>query len=413
MRQNQYLATLTAAAALMFAVQARAAIIEVGTAQGEAGTTAVLTVSLNSEGAMVAGTQNDIAFPADAPIPVRATGGRPDCTALVKLDGSQFAFQPPGCTGAACTGIRAIIISFNDLEPIPDGSDLYTCNVAIASTATGTLPLTCSGAGASDPVGGAITSTCTNGSVMVGPPVVGTPTATPTEVAGGTTIHVGSVTGNVGQADLTFTTSLETDALVAGTQNDITFSGGLGAAITIPAKATGGRPDCTALVKTDGSQFAFQPPGCTGETCTGIRAIIISFNDLEPIPTGTDLYTCKITINSGEDGDTFPLSCSGEGASDPDGGALPTSCTDGEVTIGGGDTPTPTASPTATTSVVGTATITPTGGATATRTVSVVPTAPFTTCDDSCAITSPADAQTGWLLLLPAAMLIWLRRRSR
>lgn len=413
MRTNQNLATLTAAAALMFAVQAQAAIIEVGTAQGEAGTTAVLSVTLNSEGAMVAGTQNDFTFPADAPIPARANG-RPDCTASVKLDGSQFAFQPPGCTGTACTAVRAIIISFSDLTPIPDGSELYTCNVAIAATATGTQALTCSGAGASDPEGGAIASTCTNGSVVVGPPPVGTPTATPTEVAGGTTIQVGSTSGNKGQPDLFFTTSLETDAEVAGTQNDITFSGGLGAAITIPARATGGRPDCTALVKVDGSQFAFQPPGCTGELCTGIRAIIISFSDLSPIPTGTDLYTCKITINeTAEDGQRYPLTCSGAGASDPDGGAIPATCTNGEVEVGG-IINTPTASPTATTSGVvtpPTATATVVGN-TPTRTPpTVVP--PTTVCDDGCAITSTADAQTGWLLLLPAAMLIWLRRRSR
>ena len=48
---------------------------------------------------------------------------------------------PGTCTGACtpgtnCTGIRAIILAVDNLNPIPDGSALYSCAVAIASDAT-------------------------------------------------------------------------------------------------------------------------------------------------------------------------------------------------------------------------------------------------------------------------------------
>jgi hypothetical protein len=49
--------------------------------------------------------------------------------------------SPGKCTGACtpgtnCTGIRAIILAVDNLNAIPDGSTLYSCNVAIASGAT-------------------------------------------------------------------------------------------------------------------------------------------------------------------------------------------------------------------------------------------------------------------------------------
>jgi hypothetical protein len=423
--------------------------------------------------------------------------------------------------------VRAIIISFSDLSPIPDGSQLYTCNIAIAAAATGTLPLTCSNPGASDPNGGALTATCTNGSVIVGGGGGPTPTntpgttpATPTNTPGTTlptNIEIGSASGNIG-GTVTFDATLTTTQMVAGTQNDITFSGGIGAAITIPPKANG-KPDCTAKVKLDGSQFAFRPPGCSGEACTGVRAIIISFSDLSPIPTGTELYTCNVTINSTASNMSYPLTCSNPGASDPNGGALPASCSNGAIMVGGGGggtptntpgggggtptntpgggggtptntagvgTPTNTAgvgTPTNTGGATHTPTTTPSGGATNTRTpivgqstlasaitatdttipltdasrfpnsgtikidneqitytgrsgntltgatrgangttatahvagaqVNLVVPATNKNDDDGCAIVAPANSQAGWMLLMPAAILLCLRRRSR
>lgn len=45
--------------------------------------------------------------------------------------------------------------------------------------------------------------------------------------------------------------------------------------------------------------FGFQPPGCDpGATCTGIRAIVISFSDLSPIADGSLLFTCSSSTSA-------------------------------------------------------------------------------------------------------------------
>lgn len=230
-------------------------------------------------------------------------------------------------------------------------------------------------------------------------------------------VHVGSTSGGAGQPNLSFDVTLETPLLgteVAGTQNDITFSGGIGAAIQVKALANG-KPDCAVNPDIDktGTSFAFQPSGCTGEACTGVRALVLSLGNVDPIPNGSTLYTCQIQINNtAAAGTTYPLTCSNAGASDPAGVALTTSCTNGAVEVGG-VLGTPTSTPTVTTRPTGgTPTNTPTGGV---KTATSTPARPIIIAsdDDACAIVSPATTSTGWMVLLPAAALLWLRRRSR
>jgi MYXO-CTERM domain-containing protein len=406
-------AALTAGAVLMLAAQAHAVVINVGDAQGAAGSVVSVSISLESEGDVVAGTENVITFPTGARIAALANG-TPDCTvneAIMK--NLSDAFQPPDCEGTACTGYKGIIISLENTDEIPDGSTLYTCNVQIDAAATGTLALACSDPGASDPDGNALDTTCTDGEITVGgagptdtPTTGGGATATPTPTTGNAAVNivVGSANGNIGDT-VSIDVSLELPLLgtmVAGTENTITFSGGIGAAISIVAK-TDGTPDCTVNEAINKNlSDAFQPPGCSGEECTGYKGIIISLENTDPIPAGV-LYTCNVHINdTAADGQTYPLTCSSPGASTPDGDALPTSCTDGAITVG-------VVGPTATSTVGGaTPTNTPGGG-------SPTPTFPFfpTEFDDGCAIASPADSQAGWLVLLPLAALLWLRRRSR
>jgi MYXO-CTERM domain-containing protein len=248
-------------------------------------------------------------------------------------------------------------------------------------------------------------------------------------------IHVGSTSGEVGQPDLSIDVSLEvpsTATQVAGTQNDITFSGGIGAAIQIKAKANG-KPDCAVNETIDkgGTSFAFQPSGCSGEACTGVRALVLALDNTCPIcGTATEacpsvsacpqvLYTCKIQINgTAATGTDYPLTCSNPGASDPAGQALTTSCTDGKVTVGGVIVPTPTftVEPTATNTpgVTATATVTATNTTvpTATKKATNTPSS-HSNDDDGCAVTSPANSGSGWMLLLPAAALLWIRRRQK
>jgi hypothetical protein len=161
-------------------------MVNVGSNAGAPGELLTFTVFLTTAGAQVAGVQADIAFdPLNTP--VAATGsGRPDCTVNpdINKQSTAFAFQPPGCVGASCTAFRALVLSLNNVDPIPDGSALYTCNVAISPGATpGTYPLVISNVGMSTPQGQAIPSSGTDGAInVIGGPSP-TPTATPPPTA--------------------------------------------------------------------------------------------------------------------------------------------------------------------------------------------------------------------------------------
>jgi MYXO-CTERM domain-containing protein len=396
----------------MLAAQAHAVVtVQVGTVSAQAGTTAELPVTLSTGGDDVAGTENVITFDSDAPIAARANG-RPDCTVNPDIDktATAFAYQPPGCTaGTDCTAVKAVVLSTANVDPIPDGSVLYTCNVAVAAGATGELLETCSEPGASDPEGQSLDSACSGGGITIGG---GGPTATPTQGEEALVrIVVGDAQGEV-NTEVMVDVTLEVPGVgteVAGTENVIRFSGGPGAQIRIKALANG-RPDCAvnpAIDKT-ATAFAFQPAGCTGEACVAMKAVVLSTANVDPIPPDSVLYTCTVEITStASDGEMIPLTCEDPGASTPDGMSLPTDCVDGTITVGTPVVPTPTPTPGA----GGTPTNTVPGGATATRTGGVIPPTPF--CDDGCAISAQAENQSGWWLLLPAAALLWLRRRSR
>ncbi len=192
---------------------------------------------------------------------------------------------------------------------------------------------------------------------------------------------------------------------VAGTQNDI----GVAAPLSIPEDDSGA-PLCTvnAAINKGGTSFAFVEGG--------IRALVLALNNTFGLPQATLLYTCQVAIAEDAEPGEYPLPCSNQGSSDPSGGALTTTCTDGVVEVLGPPTATPTDTP------IPTATNTPlptsTGTATATGTVTNTPTVTNTRAgggfdNDDCAIVAPGQASTGWLLLLPAAALLWLRRRSR
>jgi len=405
-------ATWAAAAVLLLAgSQARAVIINIGNATAAAGETVSIDVTLTTQGSMVAGTQNDITGTSAARIAADSSN-HPACTpnAAINKNGTSFAFQPPGCTGAACTGIRALVLALNNVDPIPDGSVLYSCMVAVAGDASGDQTLTNSNEGASDPQGAALTTTGTNGTITVGAP------------PGGTTIRIGDASGAAGDF-VSVDVTLDTEESIAGTQNDIGF---------MPSAAIAadehGRPMCTANpdIMKNGTSFAFQPPSCTvGTTCTGVRALVLALNNVDPIPSGSVLYSCQIAIAENATGNV-PLTCSNAGASNPAGGAVHADCTDGTIMVGGG-TPAATATntggaatPTPTRAVTGGATGTPTrtggtpgGTATRTNTPGGGPIVVFPSDDDACAITSPANSSSGWMVLLPVAALLWIRRRSR
>jgi len=156
--------------------------VEVGSATGAPGQQVQFSVILHTAGAAVAGVQDDIGFDSfNTPVGVNGSG-RPDCTVnpAINKEATAFAFQPPGCVGAACTAFRALVLSFSNVDPIADGSVMYSCNVTISPGASpGTYPLVVSNVGMSTPDGQAIASTGTNGAIIVSGISSPTPTATP------------------------------------------------------------------------------------------------------------------------------------------------------------------------------------------------------------------------------------------
>ena len=141
----------------------------IGSGSGAPGQIVSIEVTIHvpaSITAGVAGTQNRITFdPFNAPIGtvcrldtsvpcstdqdcITASGdptdkcNQPDCTpnTAIKKESTLFIFLPSGCSGTACTGVRALVFSQTAAElntPIPDASVLYRCNVNISQTATG------------------------------------------------------------------------------------------------------------------------------------------------------------------------------------------------------------------------------------------------------------------------------------
>jgi hypothetical protein len=134
------------------------------------------------KGVEIAATQNDISLDGSHVALIETLNGHPDCAVApeIEKESSLFGFQPPGCqTSGNCTGMRAIILSFSNTDPIPSGSRLYSCNVAIKADADvgATYALPCSIAQAASPAGEAIGVECDAGAIEVVP--IHTPGPTP------------------------------------------------------------------------------------------------------------------------------------------------------------------------------------------------------------------------------------------
>lgn len=317
--------------------------IDVGRASASAGEQVELPVSLRTMGHAVAGTQNYIQFAPTLEIAQKANG-KPDCAVNPDIDkgATSFAFVPPGCSGAACTSVLAIVASTDNVDPISDGSPLYTCKVNVGFVDPDSYEFVILGAIASDPDGNQLETGGTSGAVLVegGPEPTATPTNTPGAQCGPPDIEFPTVPAQAGTQVTVEATLRAGNASITGTQNDFAFS----APLAIAAKANG-KPDCTVnpdIEKPDAS-FSFQPSGCTGASCTSIRATILPIDNLDPIPDGSVIYTCKINIASGATEGNYPLIVTGVIFSDPSGNQVPgaTGCS-GEVVV---SEPTPTVTP--------------------------------------------------------------------
>ncbi len=293
--------------------------IELAVVAGQAGTQVAFGATLHTSGESVVATQNDIGF--DPLTPIVSCQRNP---AINKM-ATSFVFHPIGCiVGVDCTSVRTVVIALDDLVPIPDGSELYTCTVAISPFAPdGTYPLLASDLGASTPGGRPIAALGVDGAVLVSgggfPP---TPTPTPQI---GTRIRVGDTAGVAGQTT-TFGVGLETGEEVAGTENELVFDGGT----PIVFSSCQVNPD----INKPSSAFALRPNDCLpGINCSGVKAVIISFFDLAPIPNGSTMYFCDVFILPGAAPGDYPIDCVAPGAASPQGDAIPTECVDGRVSV--------------------------------------------------------------------------------
>lgn len=300
--------------------------VELGVVSGTAGTQVSVDATLHTNGESVAGTQNDIGFDASTPVAANFMG-RPDCAPNPAIDktATVFAFLPNGCSpGLDCTGVRALVTSLANFDPIPDGSILYTCTIDISPfAADGLHPLIASFVRASTPGGQPIPAFGTDGGVITSGGMM-PPTPTPTPVTD-TTIVVGSASGVPGQLT-TFGVGLETNGEIAGVQNDLTLAN----AAPIVFSSCEVNPD----INKPQTAFGFRPMGCVPDVnCSGVRALVLSFSNLDPIPDGSTMYSCDVLILPNASPGNYPIECSNEGVSDPDGNALPVDCTDGSITV--------------------------------------------------------------------------------
>lgn len=99
-------------------------------------------------------------------------------------------------------------------------------------------------------------------------------------------------------------------------------------------------------INKNASAFALRPSGCSpGVTCTSLKALILSFTNVDPIPDGSVLFTCEVSISGAAPGGVYPLDSRLEGAADPDGNEVLLDGVDGSISVAAVPTATPTPIP--------------------------------------------------------------------
>jgi hypothetical protein len=320
--------------------------LSVGSGTALEGATVEVPVRLQANGKTVAATQNDIVFdPSVLSLPGASNclinpeiGRFPDgsfcdddpsigpCKLLIRNLGDCPAAEgcPPSSNGLK--RFRSIVLGPDNQNPIPDGV-LYTCTFNVTGSADQVAHLQNLNALASAPDGSALDTVAQDGQVVI---VESLPGPVVAEVA------LGSAQARPGDsvsiaAELRL---LEPNAEVAAVQNEINFD-----LLTTVASRSDGSPDCRVnpMIRKSGTRFAFLPPDCTaGVDCTAVRAIVVSFDNSDPIADGARLYTCGFEVAGNAASGNYPLTVTGAFGSDPEGKRLGVSGQDGQITVGAG-----------------------------------------------------------------------------
>ena len=218
--------------------------------------------------------------------------------------------------------MHALVIAFDNVDPIPDGSALYTCRIAIAGDAVPGVYALANAEMSVLVVGGENPPTTgSDGSVEVTPPPVAA-------------VEIGSVSAPAGTTvGVPVTLRLLTDppADVVAVQNDIDFD-----AFTPVAALPSGRPSCTVdpSIAKEATSFVFLPLGCTPEAdCTGVRAFVFSAVNTSPLADAVTLYSCRVAIAMNAPLGRHVLAGHGAAASGPNSEALPARSEDGAIAV--------------------------------------------------------------------------------
>lgn len=130
-----------------------------------------------------------------------------------------------------------------------------------------------------------------------------------------------------------FPVSFHSDSIIpltVGIQIDISYDS---QSTPIPAKADG-KPDCTANSGTGKDvSFAFLPTGCSGTSCTSIRAFVADLDNVSTIPEGMDLFSCKVSPPTGTAAGNYLLTVIQVVGSDQTGFPVSMSVSDGFVNV--------------------------------------------------------------------------------
>jgi hypothetical protein len=155
--------------------------IDIGSATGIPGDSVAVSVRLTAdEGEEVAGTQNDLRFDPAVAAVAALEDGTPDCAVNLDINklATAFGFRPSRCDPMLreCTAVRAIVLAFDNVDPIADGSLLYTCRFGIAAdAASGEYELANTRTGYAPPAGGDLPAAGRGGVLAVGAASTATP----------------------------------------------------------------------------------------------------------------------------------------------------------------------------------------------------------------------------------------------
>lgn len=139
---------------------------------GTPGDSVELGVRLHSHGHAVVGIQNDLYLDRALPLAVGSPVGTDlfevDCRVDPAINKPHGAIRCTEPDDLGCITTRAVVLSFDNVDPIADEALVYTCTLPIPADAKpGHYRVACVDPGASDPDGGHVLTRCEDGEIVV------------------------------------------------------------------------------------------------------------------------------------------------------------------------------------------------------------------------------------------------------